>query len=304
MPSLLVRLKNRIIRDYLDIVDQLPGTTRDFSWKTRWRERNDRNPMFVVVQDKYRAKEFAKQRGVRAAELLFVTENPETIPFDALPDNCFIKANHGCKWNILCKDRVFYYFSDGEDLIGRKNFSQHILSREQVIAYCREWLGTRYSKREWAYQKIEPKIMVEELLNQKGGGELIDYRFFTFRGVVKAVYVDSATYSVTHQKIFVDANWKQFPIRNLKAEVPQTLPEKPETFDEMIRVAETLARDFDFIRVDLFDTTRGVTLGEMSLYHNGGLSVQPTPDQDFNLWLGNQWVLPEIEPRSVWSFNN
>lgn len=296
MTRLINRVKNRLNWMYLGIADNIPGATQDMSWKLRWRMRHDRNPLFVVIQDKYAVKEYAQQRGVRSAEQYFVTDRPETIPFDELPDNCFIKANHGCKWNIYCKNREFFYYSDGEDLIGRKNFSKHKLTREQVIEYCNDWLKTVYSHSEWAYIHIPPKIMVEEVLEQYGGGELIDYRCFTFHGVVKAVYVDSATYSVNHQKIFVDANWKEFPLKNLSEVEPHVLPEMPEHFKEIISSAERLAKDFDFVRVDLYDTTRGVTLGEMSLYHNGGTTLQPTPDKDFNKWLGDQWALP-VEKR-------
>lgn len=293
MASLITRVKNRIIRHYFDLTDKFPFVPKDFSWKTRWRMRNDRNPMFVVVQDKYRAREFANQRGVQTAELYYDTDVPETIPFDKLPPNYFVKANHGCKWNILCNNGLFYFYGDGEDLIGRKNFDAHKITREQVVEYCKEWLRTRYSKREWAYQKIEPKIVVEEVLEQRGGGELIDYRCFTFRGVVKAIYVDSPTNSIHQFRQFVDADWNEFPLKNLKEDVPHHLPEKPETFHQMIRAAEILGRDFDFLRVDHFDTSQGVRLGEMSLYHNGGEPMQPTPDRDFNQWLGDQWVLPD-----------
>jgi hypothetical protein len=162
-----------------------------------------------------------------------------------------------------------------------------------VVEYCKVWLNTIYSKREWAYSQITPKILVEEVLRQRGGGELVDYRYFTFRGVVKAVYVDSATSSVNHQRIFVDRDWKEFPLKNLMEDISHVLPEMPESFSEMVNSAEKLARNFDFIRVDLYDTTRGVTLGEMSVYHNGGRPMQPTPDAEFNKWLGDQWVLPD-----------
>lgn len=291
MPNFFSRVKNRLTREYLDIVDRLPGTPKDMSWKVRWRSRYDRNPQFIVIQDKYRVKEFARERGVRTADLYHVTDRPETLPFDTLPANCFIKANHGCKWNILRKDGDFYYYSDGDDLIGRKNFSQRKLTRQQVVEYCREWLGIVYSKREWAYSQIKPVIMAEELLEQRGGGEMIDYRCFTFDGVVRAVYVDSATYSVNHQKIFVDADWKEFKL-NIKEDVPHVLPEKPDNFSEIIAAAQNLAREFDFVRVDLFNTPKGVTLGEMSIYPMGGASAQPTADREFNMWLSSHWKLP------------
>lgn len=274
-------------------MDVLSLNPKDFSWKIRWRMKNDRNPFFIVVQDKYKVKEYAKERGVNSAQLYYVTDKPETIPFDSLPDNYFIKANHGCKWNILCKDRELYLYGDGEDLIGRKNVSKHKLTREECIQHCASWLKTVYSKREWAYQYIAPRrIMVEEALAQYNGGELVDYRCFTFYGKVKAVYVDSATTSIYHQKIFVDPTWHEIKIKNPRQTRPFVLPDKPENFQEIIDAAERLGKDFDFIRIDLYNTTRGVILGEMSVYPMAGESVQPTPDAGFNKWLGDQWTLP------------
>jgi len=292
--SLISRAKHRLSWLYLDIIDPLPVTTRDFSWKIRWRMRNDRNPLFVVIQDKYEVKEYAQQRGIRSAETYYVTDDPQTIPFASLPADYFIKASHGCKWNIYCHDKAFYYYSDGEDFIGRKNYAEHRITQEQVIEYCKSWLGRKYSKRQWAYRHIAPKIMVEEVLEQRGGGELIDYRCFTFDGRVKAIYVDSPTASVNLQRKFVDPAWREFPIKNPKEKLPHILPEKPETLAEMISAAEILAQDLDFIRVDLYDTTQGIVLGEMTVYHNGG-EPMPTPDRDFNRWLGAQWVLPDLK---------
>ncbi|MFT3894473.1 MAG: ATP-grasp fold amidoligase family protein [Anaerolineales bacterium] len=292
--SLIDRVKHRLMWMYLDVVDPLPGTMRDFAWKVRWRMRNDRNPLFVTIQDKYGVKEYARQKGVRTAETYFVSDEPESIPFDSLPERYFIKASHGCKWNIYCDNKTFYYYGDGEDFIGRRNYASHEISREQVIEYCRSWLGRKYSKRQWAYRHIVPRIMVEEVLEQRGGGELVDYRCFTFNGKVRAIYVDSPTASVHLQRKFVDVNWMELPVNNPKETLHHVLPEKPDTLDEMIAVSEKLSHGLDFIRVDLYDTTRGVILGEMTVYHNGG-EPMPTPDKSFNRWLGEQWVLPQIK---------
>jgi len=52
-------------------------------------------------------------------------------------------------------------------------------------------------------------------------------------------------------------------------------------------------KSLDFVRVDLYDTTRGVTLGEMTIYPLAGRFNGPTPDSKFNKWLGDQWTLPD-----------
>jgi hypothetical protein len=70
------------------------------------------------------------------------------------------------------------------------------------------------------------------------------------------------------------------------------IPAKPETFAEMLDTVGKLAHGLDFVRVDLYDTTRGVVLGEMTIYPLAGRFNSPTPDPKFNKWLGDQWELP------------
>lgn len=290
--NLVSRITERLERDVTNIKDSLNLSPKDLSWKIRWRMKHDRNPLFIIVQDKYRVKEYAQEKGVKSAEVYYATDKPETIPFDSLPDSFFIKANHGCKWNILCKNRELFYYGDGEDFIGRKVTQKYKLTREECIEYCKSWLNSTYSKKEWAYQHIVPKIIVEETLENYDGGELVDYRCFTFHGKVKAIYLDSATYSINHQKVFVDANWQPLQFKNTRELSPVVFPERPSNFQEVVEAAEKLGSELDFVRVDLYNTTKGVVVGEMSLYPMAGVSGSPTPDAKFNMWLGEQWKLP------------
>jgi len=290
--QLISRFYSRLEWEKNRLLDLLPATSRDFAWKVRWRMKHDRNPLLIELQDKYEVRQYAHKRGVRTAELLFVTEDPATIPFDSLPQDYFLKANHGCKWNILCRDGQLYFYSDGEDLIGRKNFSMRKLPREECIHYCRQWLKSVYSKSQWAYQHISPKIIIEEVLEQKGGGALVDYRCFTFNGVVKAVQVSSPIFKSANCNMFVDKNWRELSLTIYREGIPNPPAEKPQNFEEIVSAAERLGKGVDFVRVDLYNTMRGVTLAEMSIYPEAGEADSPTACPVFNKWLGDQWILP------------
>ena len=50
----------------------------------------------------------------------------------------------------------------------------------------------------------------------------------------------------------------------------------------------------DVTRIDLYNTTRGIILGEMTIYPEGGRPNSPSFDKVFNKWLGDQWTLPQI----------
>jgi hypothetical protein len=166
------------------------------------------------------------------------------------------------------------------------------LSRPEALQVCREWLATTYSTCEWAYQHIQPRICVEELLVPRTGTTLKDYRLYTFYGVVKAINVGAAIYRRTHENAFFDAEWNEIPLTVYREKRPDPLPEKPAGLGEMIEAARRLGENLDFSRIDLYDTTHGVVLGEMSSYPSGGRSNRPTACTVFNKWLGEQWELP------------
>jgi hypothetical protein len=302
-----MKIKNRFLRqlrDYLylylvDITDTLPWTPRDFIWKVRWRMRHDRNPLFIKLAGKYKVKAYAESLGVKTAKLYYVTDNPETIPFDTLPETYFIKANHGCLWNILCKGGEFYLFENGEHFTDRNDISKYKLSREECIQKCKLWLNSVYSKREWVYTQITPKIMLEEALAQRGGGEFKDYKFHVFHGEVKAVLFLCPTNRTKYIYIYFDRDWQVLKIYSPDGNTLDAIPEKPEKYSKMVKIAEKLADGLDFVRVDLYDTTRGIVLGEMTFYPHGGWPVYPTSDPSFNQWFGGHWNLPMLQTGRV-----
>ena len=94
-----------------------PTVRSKFADKVRWRMARDRNPLFLTIQDKYRVRDYAAERFVKTAELLYVTQDPQTIPFETLSESYFIKAGHGWGWNILCLHGDFYYFKSGQEIV-------------------------------------------------------------------------------------------------------------------------------------------------------------------------------------------
>ena len=274
----------------------------DFAAKVRWRMRFDRNPLLITLQDKYALREYADSRGVKTPRLLHLTDCPETIPFDDLPLRYMIKATHGRAWNILCFDSELYPFGDGCNLINQDGSllnteaaAKYKLSRSEAVKLCKYWLAQKYNSREWAYQFIYPRILVEELLVPKDNTILKDYRMYTFRGAVKAINVGSALYRKTHTNVFFDAHWKEFKLTKYREQIPCPLPEVPEVLGDMIKVAEKIGHDMDFTRIDLYDTPQGIFLGEATVYPEGGGLDSPTSCPAFNKWLGNQWALNKID---------
>lgn len=277
---------------------RFPTFRPKFADKVRWRMARDHNPLFLTIQDKYRVRDYASERAVRTADLLYVTQDPQTLPFDSLPDSYFIKASHGWGWNILCLNGDFYYFKSGKEIVDTDGTlkqarpgKEHQLTQAEVVSLCSEWMVQKHRSNEWAYQHIEPNIIVEALLTPKDDTELKDYRMYTFDGVVKAINIGSARFRRDACNIFYDRNWNEFKLTRYQESRPENMPQRPERLDEMLKVAERLGAGLDFARIDLYDTTDGIVLGEMTIYPQAGVKKSPTTCTAFNQWLGNQWKL-------------
>lgn len=272
-----------------------------FSAKVRWRMKHDRNPLLVTVQDKYLVRQWARELGVPTAPLLQMAESADAFNIDDLPPDCFVKASHGCEWNLLRRDGVFYRFGTGADFVDDEGwplpaaaFAARRLDDGDARALWRSWMSQKYRLAEWAYQEMTPRLLAEPVLAQRGGTPLRLYRLFTMGGVVHAIAVGGPQFARTGSDYLMhDPHWTRWRMRGEQIRVNEAiLGARPDTLADMLQTAQRLGQGLDFVRVDLFDTTEGVVLNEMTVYPSGGEPSRPTPDAAFNRWLGRQWTLP------------
>jgi hypothetical protein len=246
-----------------------------FQEKINWKKLYDRNPLLPITTDKYMVREYIKQRLGKelSSEILvplfYVTSRPETIPFDELPDNYIVKANHGCKMNIIVEKRN--------------------RSKAEIISKCNHWLKKTYGikNHEWAYWNIQKKIIVEELLIDEDGKIPKDYKFFVFHGICKKIMVFSNRYTNRSNSAY-DRDWNY--ISNPNKKPPIQLISKPAAYDKMLFIAEELGKDFDFVRVDLYTTKGKVYFGELTHYPLSGLTKKSSLSDDIE--LGKHWNIP------------
>ncbi len=248
---------------------------RTYSEKIVWRKVFDRNPLFPVVQDKIRMRDYVREMlGDKEADeilvpLYFVTDDPEKIPFDTLPDRYVIKANHGSGWVIPVED-------------GRT------VDRRDVVRRCRKWFGTVYGKKrmEWAYRFINPLVYGEEYLLENGKVPT-DYKILVFGGRVRLFYAYYDRFGEASHAFFDERGNRLY--NTGKHEAKSGL-ELPPNFGEMSAVAERLASPFDYLRVDLYSFHGSIRLGEMTVYPGSGTHPYPRHMDEL---LGSYWKLPD-----------
>jgi hypothetical protein len=140
--------------------------------KIQWRKLYDRNPVYTLCADKYRVREYVRERVGEAClvPLLVVASDPHEVDFSRLPDRFVLKANHGCGWNEFV-------------------WSRERLDERASVARMDRWLRSNFYRRhrEWQYKHIAPLILIEELLTDRHGALPVEYRFFCFDGAPATV---------------------------------------------------------------------------------------------------------------------
>jgi hypothetical protein len=243
-----------------------------FSEKVVWKKLHDRRPLLTLVSDKYRVRDYVAQRvGPQIlADLLYVTNDPATIPFDRLPERYVVKANHGSGWTRIVLN--------GKDV-----------DRAALIRECEGWLRRNLYNldREWAYKDISPCILVEEFLDG-GGIAPIDFKFFVFGGRPLLIQVDVDRHS-DHRRNLYDPNWRFVEVGYSYPHASREI-HPPMQLQIMLQIAADLGSEFDFVRVDLYEVSGRVRFGEMTNYPEGGMArFDP---ESFDTYLGGLWQLP------------
>jgi hypothetical protein len=249
-----------------------------FSEKLQWYKLYYRTPLMTQCADKYSVRKYIKSKGVEDIlnKLYAVYESVDEIHLDSLPEKFVMKTTNGSGTNIFCKDKSQFSLDDVKQCL--KNW----INRDVYSA-----------GREWSYKDIVPKIIVEEYLEDKNSpfNGINDYKFLCFNGKAKYIILDVDRYT-DHKRNVYDIDWNFINVSTDKPNLGDCVP-RPEGLDEMLRVADILAKDFPFVRVDLYWVNGKVYFGELTFYPWTGY-VQFKPDE-FDFILGEQFKLPENE---------
>lgn len=246
------------------------SSPKTFNEKVNWRIINDRREDISWTCDKLRMKEFAQdsKAAVNVPKTLWAgTDVKELVDFD-FPERWILKANHRSQCVFPGK--------------GNPALSTLLAATD---GWLENWQGKQLG--EWAYEFARPLILLEEWIGIDDEPPS-DYKFFVFHGRVELIQLDQNRFS-GHQIALYDRDWNPLGATKGLWEDAGVTPE-PVHLREMIEIAESLAKDFDFMRIDLFDTDSGIFFGETTPYPGGGLS--PFEPKSFDLELGNKWSLP------------
>ena len=270
-----IRRKSRVCLHYIPDLSH-PKT---YNEKLNWLKLHDHDPRYTKMVDKYEVKQYiaAKIGAQYVVPTLGVWDNFDQIDFDNLPDQFVLKCTHDSGGVVICPDKSQF---DRE------------AARQKLTAN----LGYNYyyDSREWPYKNINPRIMAEKYLIDSAYGELRDYKFYTFGGVVRAMMIVGDRYDknkkTTYDYFDRDGNWLDFRFGGPNAKVH---PDAPLHVKEMIVLAEQLSKDMVHVRVDFYDVDGRIYFGEMTFYDGGG--TQPFEPDEWDRKFGDWLNLPDAK---------
>ena len=230
------------------------------------------HPLGSLLADKWRVREYVAERGLGDIlnEVYFVTDDPASIPFDDLPGQFVIKANHGCGWNIIVKDKSE-------------------LHQRRVIRQCRMWLRRKYGRAshnyETHYDSIAPLILVERFLRDERYELPVDYKIDCFHGRTHSIGVKHRCADITAYGRY-DTTWNQLDFAAVGIPAGGHI-ERPSRLNAMIEAAERLSCGIDYCRVDLYLLNdKDLFFGEITMNPSGG--INPI-SKEWDFRLGELW---------------
>ena len=199
---------------------------KTFNEKLQWLKLYNRDKQQTILVDKYLVKEYVAS--IIGEQYIIPTlgcwQNAKDIDFDSLPKQFVLKCNHDSGGIVICKDK-------------------EQLDRKLAIKKLNRALKRNPYKaaREWPYKDVKRCIIAETYIEDSVQQQLRDYKFFTFGGKVKALFIasDRQASDISTKFDFFDEEFNNLPIVNGHPN-SSVLPQKPDNFGLMKELAEKL----------------------------------------------------------------
>lgn len=213
----------------------------------------------IICVDKYKVREYLENRGFGeyVNEIYGAYDCGEDIDFGKLPEKFVLKCNHGCGYNIIVNDKSK-------------------LNIKETVKKLNKWLKEDFAKynAEPHYSKIKPKIICEKHL-----GDVVNYNIFCCNG--KPTFfsvIEGLGAGVDEALTYYWADGRKAEFQSLA--YPTSDKPLPQVLDKMKELAQEVAKDFPFIRVDFFEVDGKIIFSELTFTPGGALIPFNPPEYD------------------------
>ena len=229
-----------------------------FAEKLCWLKLHYRHPDYNRICDKLEFKKYIAEKLGEGytARLLGVWDDPADIDFDSLPQRFVLKitAGGGGQYGIkvvqdkekLDRDEVRYRFNE----------------------WTRPWSKAHYYEVSGA-RNIRNRIIAEEYLEDEPGCKcLTDFKFTCFSGKPQFYWIDRERFGLKHRRNVYDCSGDRLPVSINYPNFNENI--RPQHLETMLELARRLSSGFPHIRVDFYEVSGRVYVGEMTFHSEAG----------------------------------
>ena len=254
---------------------------KTFNEKINWIKFNYYNPLYETCSDKIEVRNYVKEKGLSniLTKLYGIYDNFEEIKFEKLPNSFVIKASNGSGGIVVVNDK---------SNINKKKIKRTIKVAQKYNFYEKNG--------EWQYKNLKPRILIEEKINSSNPLGILDYKIFCFSGKAEYIYVSTtkANGNDGNEKMdFYDREWNHLNVFR-KGHKSMGIIDKPKNYEKMIEIAEILSRDFEHVRVDLYNENGKIYFGELTFTTGAGYG-KFEPDNKFDMILGEKFNIENLK---------
>lgn len=249
-------------------VGRFPSLRNPVTFNEQILQRNLRpDPRYAQLTDKLAARGYI-ERKLGREHLIPLVAVPSDFcreDYESLPDQFVMKANHGSSFVKIVRRKSETTFGE-------------------LKCLAEKWLSTDFYRvdRERHYRGITPRLFFETLLLDRNGRIPADYKVHCFMGrheqPVMYILVISDRFGDDTRGDVYDVSWKRTEIAIGQYKRSNRASPPPRNLDAVLKAATTLARDFEYVRVDLFVFDNRLYFGELTFTPGGGV-LPFTPDR-------------------------
>lgn len=227
-----------------------------FTEKQNWLKLYDHNPLYTILADKYRVKEYVSSKVGKdyVVPCYGFWNNVDEIDFDLLPEQFVLKCNHNSGGGlVICKDKSQLDFETAKQGL-RKGLLDNFFKYSRV----------------WPYKNIQRGVLADMYLDDHTGTELRDYKWLCFNGEPRIMYITNKGKNIYEN--FFDM---EFNPLDMSHGYPKLFPdiEKPTEFERMKVLARKLSEGIPFVRIDFFCVEGRIYFAEYTFYDWGGMKL-------------------------------
>jgi hypothetical protein len=195
-------------------------------------------------------------------------------------------------WQGTDQREIPFHRLKADYVIKPTHASQRVLVKRGIMHHSRiesaaaDWLTVNYywHAREAQYYPLTPALVIEECLTDDQGHLPLDYKIWCFHGqpeMIQVINFERDTHS------FYSPDWKQLNLAYNAKKATADRP-RPAQLETMLEVAAKLSKEFDFVRVDLYNVHGKVYFGELTFTPTAGNMKFQQPEWD--RVLGEKWA--------------